>query len=79
MMMQMKASHAQQGVQAHGGAWSRLLSELSRRWFLIGIVLAITLAKTYPSIGAKGGRYQLVLQFACNHQNFGGVLAMYLS
>lgn len=33
----------------------RILAHLRKRWFLLGVVAVIILAKTYPFVGAKGG------------------------
>ena len=36
-----------------------LFSLIKRNWFLIGVVIVITLAKIAPEIGAKGGEPNL--------------------
>lgn len=33
-----------------------ILTEVRKRWFLIGIVIVILMAKVAPQLGAKGGR-----------------------
>lgn len=32
-----------------------ILASLRKRWFLLGVVMVIILAKLYPYLGAKGG------------------------
>ena len=32
-----------------------LMTEILKRWFLLGIITAIVLAKLVPSVGVKGG------------------------
>ena len=34
-----------------------VLAEVRKRWFLLGIIFVIVLAKLLPSIGAKGGAF----------------------
>ena len=36
----------------------RVVGEVQKRWFLLGIVLVITLAHLQPFIGAKGGEWK---------------------
>ena len=40
-----------------GRSW---LGELRKRWFLVGIVGAITAAKIYPLLGAKNGKLSFI-------------------
>ena len=37
------------------GGLERILAHLRKRWFLLGVVAVIILAKTHPFVGAKGG------------------------
>ena len=38
-------------------ALSVVLHEAKKRWFILGVVTVITLAKIFPPLGAKGGRH----------------------
>ena len=33
-----------------------VLQEVRKRWFIVGVVVVITLAKIFPPLGAKGGK-----------------------
>ena len=35
---------------------SAVLQELRKRWFIVALLVVITLAKIYPPLGAKGGK-----------------------
>ena len=39
------------------------LEEVQKRWFLLGIVAVITLAKLEPFLGAKGGACYMICMF----------------
>ena len=41
---------------------SGLVQEVRKRWFILGVVLVITLAKLFPPLGAKGGRFDRLLE-----------------
>ena len=41
------------------------LEEVQKRWFLLGIVAVITLAKLEPFLGAKGGVFILYASTVC--------------